>query len=81
MNRALGGISLTKECLEVVSSNIACPGETTTEAGQLDCPLKEMVLSARSMAFAPWNPANFTLDLEKEGQPEQPHQQGTGQYL
>lgn len=80
---ALGGVALTRKCLEEVANNIDCTKPIQNQqTGQLDCPLRESAYGARALALGPWNQAQFTVQLEKQAPAsniETTHQ--TGQYL
>lgn len=80
--RALGGIALTKSCLEKVASMRVC---TQPQPGQNDepkCPLYDMTMSARAYAFSTWRPDQFAVKLDKLASEEKnTNPRNHGQYL
>lgn len=64
-SRSLGGIAITRKVFEAVESKIECSGSVQNQNSQIDCPLREAVYGARSMATGPWLAQNYIVNLEK----------------
>ena len=80
--RALGGIALTRSCLEKVASLRVCTQPQTGLNDEPKCPLYDLTMSSRAYAFSPWRSDQFAVKLDKLAAPEkETSQRGHGQYL
>lgn len=65
--RALGGIAVTRVCLEEVASRQICMQPQMSMNQEPKCPLFDMAMTSRTFALAPWRPDQFAVKLEKLG--------------
>lgn len=80
--RALGGIALTRSCLDKVASMRVCTQPQSGINDEPKCPLYDMTMSARAYAFSPWRNDQFSVKLDKmANEDDTAQQQGHGQYL
>lgn len=63
--RALGGIAVTRTCLEEIASRQICMQPQQSMNQEPKCPLFDMAMTSRTFALAPWRPDQFAVKLEK----------------
>lgn len=81
-DRTLGGIALTLECLRDIQTRVDCSGPTLSQDGQKVCPLQKATYEERVLAFGPWPPAAYEVDLADAADPTVTHASDQdGQYL
>lgn len=65
--RALGGIAVTRVCLEEVASRQICMQPQMSMNQEPKCPLFDMTMTSRTFALAPWRSDQFAVKLERLG--------------
>jgi hypothetical protein len=62
--QVMGGVAISREILSAISDKIDCPEPMRNQNNMIDCPLREMMFTARSFALTSWPPGQLAVKLE-----------------